>query len=55
MMWNFLYRLAIFMSLYGLYLHNPLTDSNLLLHMERTYIFIFLKNWKKKREIFEKM
>ena len=51
------------MSLYGLYLHSPLTDSYLLLHMERTYmelcnkglILIFLKNWKKKREIFEKM
>ena len=26
------------MSLYGLYLRNPLTDLILLLHMERTYI-----------------
>ena len=49
--WNFLYRLAIFMSVYGLYLSNSLTDSNLLLLMKRPYIgtvqrgviFFFLK------------
>ena len=37
-MWNFLCRLAILMSLYGLYLRNSSTDSILFLHMERTYI-----------------
>ena len=36
---NFIYRLAIFMSLYGLYLSNPSTDLIFLLHMERTYIW----------------
>ena len=65
-MWNFLYRLAIFMNLYGLYLCNQSTDSLLRLHMERTYIkvvqrgrgggliLIFLENWKKS-ELFEIM
>ena len=54
-MWNFLYRLAIFMSLYGFYLSNPSTDLIFLLHMERTYIgavqrvfFFFFFFWKLK-------
>ena len=42
-MWNFLYRLAIFMSLYVLYLGNPATDAIFLLYMERT--FFFFENW----------
>ena len=33
-----MYRFAIFMGLYGLYLGNPSADSFLLLHMERTCI-----------------
>ena len=42
------------MSLYGLYLRKPSTDSISLSHMEKTYIelcnggliLIFLENWK---------
>ena len=34
---NFLYRLAIFMTLHDSYLNNPSTDSVILLHMERPY------------------
>ena len=37
-MWNFLYELTIFMSLYSLYFSNPSKDLIFLLHKERTYI-----------------
>ena len=35
--WNILYRLAIFMSFYSLYLRYPSMDLIVFLHMERTY------------------
>ena len=60
-MWNCLYRLAIFMCLYGLYLRNPSTDFISLLHMERTYIWAVQRDvnfdfsWiLRKWEIYEK-
>ena len=58
--WNFLYILAILMSLYGLHLSNPSTDLIFLLHIERTYTgsvqlgVNFDISWKLKEwEIFE--